>query len=278
MKIKTHRIADIDYTVLSALCTSTIPLTVTVTVIDMDDPHDVSHTALISVVTDRLMKHFLAEHYNWRFLYMDEEITTNEVETYFSYIWNDFVVRHKDDMEKAVQAEQIVYNPAMTFFRDETGDSDKITYGAIQVANSGGISTSHTKMKGQTTPSIGSADTDGYRSVTVNGISAASEGPTTTNSVTTYDDSSTPSTSTTSESVGDTASESGSTSSAKTTTGGSDTHSRDMHFEGSDALHTSTQMVEAEINMRLGLHIGRRFLEMFADEYLFGCVGGGCDE
>ena len=268
MKIKTFNISDLDYSVVTTLCQSTIPLTVSITLIDMDNPHDVSHTAVISLVTDRMMKHFLANHFSWKFIFMDEEITTNETETYFSYLWNDFVVRHKDDFEKAAQAEQITYNPAMTFFRDEKGDSDKITYGGTTVSNSGGVSTSHTKLKGTVDPQMLDADTDGYRPADPGTISDGTA-PTSTTKVGTYDTSDSVEKMTEVENTGDTASKSGSTQSAKTQTSGNDTHSRDMHFEGSDALHTSTQMVEAEVEMRLGMNLGRRILEKFASECLF---------
>lgn len=268
MKIKTFNISDLDYSVVTTLCQSTIPLTVSVTVINMDDPHDVSHTAVISVVTDRMMKHFLASHYSWKFLFMDEEIATNETETYFSYIWNDFVVRHKDDIEKAVQAEQMEYNPALTFFRDESGDSDKITYNSTAVTNAGGIASATSRAGKTVSDSMGTADTEGYREASVGTAFSAGVKPSNTTTVSTYDDDDFKNL-TKSESDGDSATLSGSTSSSKLQNTGDDTHSRDMHFEGSDALHTSTQMVEAEVDMRLGLHIGRRVLNMFADEYLF---------
>ena len=268
MKIKKLKVEDIDYTVLSTLCQSTIPWTVSVTVIDLDDPHDTSHTAIVSVITERMFKHFLADHFSWFFLFMDEEIPANEATTYFAYLWNDFYVRHMDKVEKAVQAERIKYNPALTFFRDESGDSDKITYGGITVSNSGGVSTSHTKLKGTVDPSIGSADTDGYRATTPGTITDGAA-PTSSTKVGTYDTSDSVEKMTEVENTGDTASKSGSTQSAKTQTSGNDTHSRDMHFEGSDALHTSTQMVEAEISMRLSIDIGKKLLELFASENLY---------
>ena len=275
--LKIYKIRDIDWTALSASQSFQCPLTVAVTVVDMDDrEHSITQT--VTVISLLEMREYLIKHFSWSWL--DVELTPEPTaEQRFEHIWNTFVDMKSEQISRSVTAWMIKYNPCLTFFRDEFGDSDKIEY-ASKVLDITGNYSSSMSQAGGTTGVTSTTYSDGDNPLWIkfspDGISTGTK-PKTTVSVGTYDDDTGKYQSDT-ENEGQTASLASNQASGKSEHQGTDTHSRDMHFEGSDALHTSTQMVHEEIEMRMKEDIGLRLLDEFTREFLFGYAGGDEDE
>lgn len=245
-------------------------------VIDLNDPEATPTTITVDVITAYMMRQFLSMHLNWSFI--APVIGQGDWATLrFADMYMDFISHRLPDITRAIRAAVMEYNPALTYFKHEHGETDSIDYGRTNVTNSGGL-TESTATAGKTgSASIGSPDDDGYRPMTVSGSSTAGTDPKTTTAVTTYD-SDTPSELSDVSTVGDNVTISGSTQSAKSTDSGTDTHSRDLYVDGSDALHTTVEMIKNEIELRLHVEIGDMLLNVFRDQYLFLMPGVGDDE
>lgn len=239
----------------------------TVPVIDLNDPDATHQDVTVYVVTQFMLKHFLANHMSFSFI--APVISQGDLVTLrFAEIWTEFVTHRLPEITRAVRAYVMEYNPALTYFKHEYGDTDSIEYGRTNVTNSGGL-TESTISAGKTgSASMGAAGEDGYREMTVSGSASAGSALETETKVTTYD-SETEADLTTVTNKGDSVSISGSAQSSKSSDTGTDTHSRDFRIDGSDALHTTVDMVLNEIEMRLHNEIGDKLLNIFAAEYLF---------
>lgn len=237
--------------------------------VNLNDPDAPAQSVTVDVITTFMMRYFLIDHFSWGFI--SPEIGQGDWATLrFADMYNDFIAHKLDDITRAVRAFVMEYNPALTYFKHEFGTMEDITYGRTNVTNSGGMSNTHTKAGYTVSDSMNAADDDGYRAANVGNTFSEGTAVTTTTSVSTYDDDDTKDLSTTTNS-GDTASLSGSTQSAKSTDSGNDTHDRDLRVDGSDALHTTIQMIQAELDMRLKTEIGEILLQEFAKRYLFFC-------
>lgn len=243
-------------------------------VADLNDPDAVHADVTVDVVTTLMMHNFLVYHLQWKFI--SPVMGQGDWATLrFADLWNDFVLHKRDDIYRSVRSFVMEYNPALTYFKHEYGDTDSIDYGRTNVTNSGGLSES-TATAGKTgTASMGAADSDGYKAVTVSTATATGTNPKTTTGVSTYD-SDTPSELSEVETIGDNVTVSGSAQSAKSTDSGTDTHSRDFRVDGSDALHTTVDMIKSEIELRMHTEIGEHLLDLFCNEYLF--LDGDYDE
>lgn len=235
--------------------------------IDLNDPEAVHPDITVNVVTQFMLRHFLANHISFRFL--APVVGQGDWATLrFADLWGEFVSHRLPEITRAVRAYVMEYNPALTYFKHEYGDTDSIEYGRTNVTNSGGL-TESTASAGKTgSASMGAAGEDGYREMTVSGAASAGSALETETKVTTYD-SETEADLTTVTNKGDSVSISGSAQSSKSSDTGTDTHSRDFRIDGSDALHTTVDMVQNEIEMRLHNEIGDKLLNIFAAEYLF---------
>lgn len=245
-------------------------------VIDLNDPEATPATITVNVITSYMMRQFLAMHLNWSFI--APVIGQGDWATLrFADMYMDFIAHRLSDITRAVRAAVMEYNPALTYFKHEHGDTDAIKYGRTNVTNSGGLTESTATAGKKGSASMGSPDTDGYKAVTVSGSVSAGDAPTTTTKVTTYDSDSAAELSEVGT-TGDNVTISGSTQSAKSTDSGTDTHSRDLYVDGSDALHTTVEMIKNEIEMRLHVEVGDILLNVFKDQYLFLTPGGDEDE
>lgn len=238
----------------------------------MNDLDATPTTITVSVITSYMLRQFLTMHLNWSFI--APVIGQGDWATLrFADLYSDFIAHRLSDITRAVRASVMEYNPALTYFKHEHGDTDAINYGRTNVTNSGGL-TESTATAGKTgSASMGSPDTDGYKSVTVTNTTTAGTDPKTTTSVTSYDSDTAEKLSDVTT-VGDNVTVSGSSQSAKSTDSGTDTHSRDLYVDGSDALHTTVDMVKNEIELRLHVEVGEMLLEIFKNQFLFLTPGG----
>lgn len=239
----------------------------TVPVIDLNDPEATHPDITVDVVTSFMLRHFLTNHLSFSFI-APVVGQGDWASLRFAELWSEFVSHRLPEITRAVRAYSMEYNPALTYFKHEHGDTDKIEYGRTNVTNSGGL-TESTASAGKTgTASMGAAGEDGYREMTVSSSTSTGNDLETTTHVSTYD-SETEADLTTVKNSGDSVSVSGSAQSSKSSDTGTDTHSRDFHIDGSDALHTTVDMVQAELEMRLHNEIGDKLLNIFAAEFLF---------
>lgn len=238
----------------------------------MNDLDATPTTITVSVITSYMLRQFLSMHLNWSFI--APVIGQGDWATLrFADLYSDFIAHRLSDITRAVRASVMEYNPALTYFKHEHGDTDAINYGRTNVTNSGGL-TESTATAGKTgSASMGSPDTDGYKPVTVTTTTTDGTDPQTTTSVTSYDSDTAEKLSDVTT-VGDNVTVSGSTQSAKSTDSGTDTHSRDLYVDGSDALHTTVDMVKNEIELRLHVEVGEMLLEIFKNQFLFLTPGG----
>lgn len=238
----------------------------------MNDLDATPTTITVDVITSYMLRQFLTMHLEWSFI--APVIGQGDwASLRFADLYSDFIAHRLSDITRAVRASVMEYNPALTYFKHEHGDTDAIAYGRTNVTNSGGL-TESTATAGKTgTASMGSPDTDGYKAVTVTNTTTTGTAPKTTTSVTTYD-SDTPAELSDVSTVGDNVTVSGSAQSAKSTDSGTDTHSRDLYVDGSDALHTTVDMIKNEIELRLHVEVGEMLLNIFKDQYLFLTPGG----
>lgn len=248
----------------------------TVPVIDLNDLDATPTTITVDIITTYMMRQFLSMHLDWSFI--APVIGQGDwASLRFAELYSDFIAHRLPDITRAVRAAVMEYNPALTYFKHEHGDIDAIKYGRTNVTNSGGLTESTARAGKTGTASMGSPDTDGYKAVSVNTTTSTGTTPTTTTSVTTYD-SDTPAELSNVSTEGDNVTVSGSAQSAKSTDSGTDTHSRDLFVDGSDALHTTVDMVKNEIELRLHVEVGEMLLDIFKNQYLFLTPGGDDDE
>lgn len=267
MEIRKYRVREIKWNELVNIAQFPLPVQVTVPVADLNDPQAQHADVTVTVVSTYMLRQFLADHIDWSFI--APEIGQGDWATdRFADRWIDFLNRKDSVIYRSVRALAMEYNPALTYFKHESGTVDGIEYGRTNVTNSGGLSQSTTSSGKTGSASIGTAGTDGYRETTVNTATADGADVKTISKVSTYDDD-TAATLSEVTNEGDTASLSGSTNSAKSVDSGKDTHSRDLYVDGSDALHTTIDMIKAEIEMRLSMDFGKMLLEEFANETLF---------
>lgn len=265
-------IKDIDWSELVRSQNFKCPLKTTVLVYDLSDPSTTPVSTEVTLVKLLDMREFLIAHYDYKWL--DTKFTSDEslMEAWkrFEYVWNLFVEHKEEAINRAVTAWMAKYRPGSAFYRREHGDSDKITYASTVVNNGGSKSSSYSVAGGSVSVTVGTADTDGYRSVTPGDPSVdGSKLPTTTTKVTTYDSATEDDTSQT-ENKGQNGSLNGSTNSSKTFRTGDDTHSKDIVNEGTEMGKGLAQAIQDEIGMRLTIDIGYELLQEFADKYLFG--------
>lgn len=267
MEILKYRVREIKWNELVNIAQFPLPVQVTVPVADLNDPQAQHADITVTVVSNYMLRQFLADHIDWSFI--APEIGQGDWATdRFADRWIDFLNRKDSVIYRSVRALAMEYNPALTYFKHESGTVDGIAYGRTNVTNSGGISQSTTYSGKAGSSSMDSAETDGFRPTTVGTSAADAADVKTISKVSTYDDDTVANLSEVTN-EGDTASLSGSTNSAKSVDSGTDTHSRDLYTDGSDALHTTVDMIKAEIEMRLSMDFGKMLLEEFASETLF---------
>ena len=265
-------IKDIDWSSLVGSQNFKCPVKVNVLVYDLTDPSVTPVSTEVTVLKLLDMREFLIAHYDWHWL--DTEFSSDPdvmlAWKRFEYLWNLFVEHKEEALTRAVTAWMAKYRPGSAYYRREHGDSDKITYSSTIVNNGGSKSSSYSVAGGAVTVTVGTGDTDGYRTVTPGDPSVDSTAlPTTTTSVTTYDSATEEDTSQT-ENKGRNGSLNGSTNSSKTSRTGDDTHSKDIVTEGTEMGKGLAQAIQDEIGMRLNTDIGYALLDEFADRYLFG--------
>ena len=266
------RIKDIDWSALVGSLNFKCPVKVTVLVYDLTDPSVTPVSTEVTVLKLLDMREFLIAHYDWKWL--DTEFS-NDPDVMlawkrFEYIWNLFIEHKEEAITRAVTAWMAKYRPGSAFYRREHGDSDKITYASTVVNNGGSKSSSYSVAGGTVAVSVGSAGTDGYRAITPGDPTvSASDLPTTTTRVTTYD-SETEADTSESENKGRNGSLNGTTNSSKMSRTGDDTHSKDVVTEGTEMGKGLAQAIQDEIGMRMTTDIGYALLDEFADRFLYG--------
>ena len=263
------KVKDIDWSELVGSLNFKCPLKATVMVYDISDPSVTPVSTEVTLIKLLDMREFLIAHYDWKWLDTKFSNDPDVMEAWkrFEYIWNLFVEHKEEAINRAVTAWMAKYRPGSAYYRREHGDSDKITYASTVVNNGGSKSSSYSAAGGSVTVTIGTGDTDGYRAITPGDVSvSASELPTTTTRVTSYD-STTENDSSETENKGRNGSLNGSTNSSKTSRTGDDTH---IVTEGTEMGKGLAQAIQDEIGMRLNTDIGYALLDEFADRYLFG--------
>lgn len=266
------KVKDIDWSELVGSLNFKCPLKATVMVYDISDPSVTPVSTEVTLIKLLDMREFLIAHYDWKWLDTKFSNDPDVMEAWkrFEYIWNLFVEHKEEAINRAVTAWMAKYRPGSAYYRREHGDSDKITYASTVVNNGGSKSSSYSAAGGSVTVTIGTGDTDGYRAITPGDVSvSASELPTTTTRVTSYD-STTENDSSETENKGQNGSLNGSTNSSKTSRTGDDTHTKDIVTEGTEMGKGLAQAIQDEIGMRLNTDIGYALLDEFADRYLFG--------
>lgn len=266
------KVKDIDWSELVGSLNFKCPLKATVMVYDISDPSVTPVSTEVTLIKLLDMREFLIAHYDWKWLDTKFSNDPDVMEAWkrFEYIWNLFVEHKEEAINRAVTAWMAKYRPGSAYYRREHGDSDKITYASTVVNNGGSKSSSYSAAGGSVTVTIGTGDTDGYRAITPGDVSvSASELPTTTTRVTSYD-STTENDSSETENKGRNGSLNGSTNSSKTSRTGDDTHTKDIVTEGTEMGKGLAQAIQDEIGMRLNTDIGYALLDEFADRYLFG--------
>lgn len=266
------KIKDIDWSSLVGSLNFKCPLKCNVLVYDLSDPSVTPVSTEVTLIKLLDMREFLIAHYDWKWLDTKFSNDPDVMEAWkrFEYVWDLFVEHKEEAINRAVTAWMAKYRPGSAYYRREHGDSDKLAYNSTIVNNGGSKSSSYSLAGGSVTVSVGTADTDGYRTVTPGDPSENSDKyPTTTTKVTTYDSTTEADTSQT-ENKGQNGSLNGSTNSSKTSRTGDDTHSKDVVTEGTEKNKGLAQAIQEEIGMRLNIDIGYALLDEFADRYLFG--------
>lgn len=266
------KVKNIDWSSLVGSLNFKCPLKATVMVYDLSDPSVTPVSTEVTLIKLLDMREFLIAHYDWKWLDTKFSNDPDVMEEWkrFEYLWNLFVEHKEEAINRAVTAWMAKYRPGSAFYRREHGDSDKITYASTIVNNGGSKSSSYSVAGGSVSVTVGTGDTDGYRTITPGDPSVSATAlPTTTTSVTTYDSATEEDTSQT-ENKGQNGSLNGNTSSSKTSRTGDDTHSKDIVNEGTEMGKGLAQAIQDEIGMRLNIDIGYALLDEFADRYLFG--------